>query len=97
VIDKNQVKKIAELARLKVEDEDIEKFSKDLSSVLSYIEDLNSADVAGVEPTLHASSQKNVFRSDDKPDEQDVEFAKKLVDSAPDSEDGYIKVKSILK
>lgn len=97
MIDKNQVKKIAELARLKLAEEDVEKFSKDLSSVLTYIEDLNNADLSGVEPTFHAVSQKNIFRSDDEPDEQNLELAKKLVDLAPDSEDGYIKVKSILK
>jgi len=97
MIDKNQVRKIAELSRLKLKDEDIEKFSKDLSSILGHIEELKSLDVSGVEPTLHASSQRNVFRPDDEPDEEDLELAKKLVDLAPDSEDGYIKVKSILK
>ncbi len=97
MIDESQVKKIAELARLKLESEDVEKFAKDLSSVLDYIEDLNSVDLSGVEPTLFAGSQKNIFRSDDEPDDQDVELAKKLVNLAPDNEDGYIKVKSILK
>jgi len=97
MIDKDQVKNIAELARLKVKDEEVEKIAEDLSSILDYVAELNSLDVSSVEPTLHATSAKNVFRSDDEPDEQDHELAEKLLNLAPDNEDGYIKVKSILK
>ncbi len=97
LIDKDKVKKIAELARLKIENENIEKFAKDLSAILNYVEDLNKVDLSSVSPTLNASSQKNIFRSDDEPDEEDIEFAKKLLNLAPDNEEGYLKVKSILK
>jgi aspartyl-tRNA(Asn)/glutamyl-tRNA(Gln) amidotransferase subunit C len=97
VIDKEQVKKIAELARLEIEDDKLDKFSKDLSSILGYVEELNSVDVSDVDPTLSAVVEKNVFREDGEPDPQDLEMTKKLLDLAPASEDGYIKVKAILK
>ncbi len=96
MIDKDQVKHIASLARLKVSDDEIGKLSKDLSAVLDYVKELNKVDVSDVSPTLNASSSENVFRDDDEQDEQNTELAKKLIDSAPESEDGYIKVKSIL-
>ncbi len=96
MIDKDQVKHIASLARLKVSDDEIGKLSKDLSVVLDYVKELNKVDVSDVSPTLNASSSENVFRDDDEPDKQDAELAKKLIDSAPENEDGYIKVKSIL-
>jgi len=97
MIDKDQIKKIAELARLRVEDSEIEGFSKDLSAILGYVDELNNVDVSGIEPTLNASSTENVFRDDDNPDEQNNELAEKLISLAPDNEDGYIKVRSILK
>ncbi len=96
MIDEDQVKHIASLARLKVSDDEIGKLSKDLSAVLDYVKELNKVDVSDVSPTLNASSSENVFRDDDEPDKQDAELAKKLIDSAPENEDGYIKVKSIL-
>lgn len=96
MIDKDQVKHIASLARLKVKDEEVDKLSKDLSAILDYVKELNKVDVSDVSPTLSATSSENVFREDDEPDKQDVELAKKLINLAPDSEDDYIKVKSIL-
>jgi len=96
MIDKEQVKHIASLARLKLEDKEVEQFSKELSEVLSYVEKLNEIDFSDVSPTLSATSDVNVFRNDEEPDEQSEEMTKKLLDSAPDNEDGYIKVKAIL-
>jgi len=97
MIDKEKVKHIASLARLNVEDRDLDKLAKDLSAILDYVEELNEVDVSDISPTLNATSSSNVFREDDEPDKEDAELAKRLVEAAPDNEDGYIKVKSILK
>ncbi|MBI3671359.1 Asp-tRNA(Asn)/Glu-tRNA(Gln) amidotransferase subunit GatC [Candidatus Azambacteria bacterium] len=96
MISKEQVKHIAALARLSVKDEELEKISSDLSSILDYVAELNEIDVSDVSPTLTANFEGNVFRNDEEIS-QDLEVAKRLVESAPDKEDGYIKVKAILK
>ncbi|MEK7452626.1 MAG: Asp-tRNA(Asn)/Glu-tRNA(Gln) amidotransferase subunit GatC [Patescibacteria group bacterium] len=96
MIDKEKIKHIASLARLKVDDSEVEKFSKDLSAILDYVAELNEVDISDISPTLSATSSQNVFR-DDNVDEENKDVAKRLVQSAPDSENGYIKVKSILK
>lgn len=96
MISKDQVKHIAALARLEVSESEVESLSKDLSAVLGYVEKLNSADTKDVEITMNAASAVNVFRDDESPDEPNAEMAKRLVESAPMSEDGYVKVKSIL-
>lgn len=96
MISKDQVKHIASLARLEVSEEDVENLSKELSAVLGYAEKLNAADTEDAGITMNAATSVNVFRDDENPDESNEEIARNLVESAPLSEDGYIKVKSIL-
>ena len=94
MINKEEVKHIAKLARLEFSEEEIEKFSKDLSSIVGYINKMQELDLNEVEPTYSTSNAVNVFRSDD---ELDIEnWREDILSSAPESDDGYIKVKSIL-
>lgn len=51
---KEQVEKVAVLARLSLSDDEIERFRGQLSSILGYIEKLQALDVSGVPPTVHA-------------------------------------------
>lgn len=60
-----QVRHIAKLARLKLSDEEVEKFSKELTSILGYIEKLNEVNTENVEPTAQVTGLHNVFRPDD--------------------------------
>ncbi len=53
-ITESQIKHIANLARLYLKDEDIEKFKKELDGILSYFQELQALDTEGVEPTAHA-------------------------------------------
>lgn len=93
MIDKEQVKHIAKLARIGLTDEKIEKMQKELSAILDYFEKLKEVDVSDVEPTSHSMSLENVFREDE---ENEQRLEKDLIDMAPDKKDGYLKVRSIL-
>ncbi len=64
MITQEQVKHIAKLARLGLKDEDVEKFSKQLSSIMEYVEKLNEVDVKDVEPTSQVTGLENVMRED---------------------------------
>ena len=59
-----QVRHIAKLARLELKDDEVEKYAKELSAILKYIEELQTVDTEGVEPTAQVTGQKNVFRDD---------------------------------
>ncbi|MBU0476475.1 Asp-tRNA(Asn)/Glu-tRNA(Gln) amidotransferase subunit GatC [Patescibacteria group bacterium] len=95
MITKEQVKRIAKLARLGLKEKEIGKFQKELSSILDYIEKLKEVDVSGVKPTSHSIEIENVMRADEteKPKTQKSE----LLELAPETKEGYLKVKSILK
>ena len=59
-----QVRHIAKLARLGINDADVEKFSKQLSDILSYVEKLNEVDTSDVLPTSQVTGLKNAMRQD---------------------------------
>ncbi len=59
-----QVRHIAKLARLTLTDEEVERFTKDLTSILQYIDMLKEVDTSSVEATAQVTGQSNVFRDD---------------------------------
>lgn len=65
MISLNQVKHIAKLARLGLKDEEVEKFSKQLSNIFEYVDMLNEVNTDEVEPTAQVTGLKNVTRKDE--------------------------------
>jgi aspartyl-tRNA(Asn)/glutamyl-tRNA(Gln) amidotransferase subunit C len=107
MISKQEVKHIAKLARIGITKKEEEKFAKDLSSVLDYIEKLKEVDVSRIKPTSLSLDIENVMRSD----KESSKFSEgkpsasygagkiqnsKLLDLAPETKKGYLKVKPIL-
>ncbi len=64
VISEEEVRHISMLARLKPSDEEVHRFSEQLSAILAYMEQLNEVDTADVPPTAHALPVHNIFRED---------------------------------
>ena len=96
MIPKKEVQHIAKLARLGLTQNEVEKFQKELSSILDYIEKLKEVDVSTIELTSHLIKVENVVRKDE-PKEEKLEIRKKLIEMAPETKEGFLKVKSILK
>jgi len=61
---KIDINKIAQLARLKLTDDDIDRLGKHLEQIIEYIDQLNKLDTSNVEPTSHVLPIHNVFRED---------------------------------
>ena len=51
-VKKEDIKKIAKLSRLSFDEENLENFSKDVSNIISWVEDLNELDTDNVEPMM---------------------------------------------
>jgi aspartyl-tRNA(Asn)/glutamyl-tRNA(Gln) amidotransferase subunit C len=64
VIDRAQVLHVAKLARLRLTDEEVERMSGELSTILEAIEQIAELDLEGVEPTSHVIDLENVLRAD---------------------------------
>lgn len=93
MISKNEVEHIAKLARLELTEKETVKMQKDLSGILDYFDLLKKAP-AGQSPST--SKRASVSQRKDEAVLKDNSLAQKLIKSAPDKKDDYIKVKAIL-
>ena len=59
-----QVKKVAQLARLEITEEAVGPLAEQLAAILAYVEKLNQVNTGSVEPTAHAVELNNAFRTD---------------------------------
>ncbi|MHC5083451.1 MAG: Asp-tRNA(Asn)/Glu-tRNA(Gln) amidotransferase subunit GatC [Planctomycetota bacterium] len=92
-IDETQVRQVAKLARLELDDQEVTQFSGQLSAIVEYIEKLNELDTDNVEPLAHCLPVHNVLR-DDVPG---VSLTNdQALANAPAREDEYFKVPKIL-
>lgn len=87
------VKHVAILSRLGLNNDELQKYEEELNDVLNFMEKLNELDTQGVEPTSHVLDIHNVFRSDVVEKSLDLED---VLANAPDRDDDYFKVPSIL-
>jgi len=63
-ISHDDVRHIAKLCRLSLEEDKVEKFSKELTSILTYIDRLQEVDTKGVEPLKSVTGLTNAMRED---------------------------------
>ena len=94
-LSRDQVLKLAHLSRLKLTDEEIERFSKELSEILAYVETLNEANTKNLKPTYQVTGLNNVMRDDEVIDYQ----AKpdNLLAGAPAVKKHQFKVKRVIE
>jgi len=93
-ITKDQVLYVADLARLDLDAEMIDKFAGQIGTILDYVDKLNEVDTEGIRPTSHAISLTNAFREDE-PDEH-LERDQALA-NAPQEEGGNFVVPKIIE
>ncbi len=96
MITKKEVQHVAKLARLNMAKKEEDKFTKELSLILDYVEKLKEVNVDKVKPTSHPFEIENVMR-EDVPQKPEEEMVQKLMKAAPAKKENYIEVKTILK
>ena len=94
MISEDEVKKIARLAYLNVEDSEVKKLASQLNAIFGYIQKLEKLDVHDVAPMSHVHGAINVFREDAVEPSLPVEDALKI---APDSSGRFIRVPIIIE
>lgn len=93
-ISKEDVLKLAQLARLDLTDEEVEEFGPQLTAILDYVEILGKADVKGLKPTQQITGLTNVTRRD-----EIIDYgyqAKDLLKNVPKVKDDQIEVKRMI-
>jgi len=94
MISKDQVKHIAELTRLKLTEEEVSKYQKELAKILDYIDQLQKIETKDIVPCSGGTDLKNVFREDES-EIKIKEKSQKLVDQAPSKQKDLIKTKGV--
>lgn len=92
-LDQDDVRKVAKLARLKLTDDQIARYTDQLGAILGYIDMLSELDTDGVEPMPHALDQTNIFREDVEQTGLDPEVA---LGNAPSADPPFFKVPKVL-
>ena len=89
MISREQVLHVARLARLRLEDDELDRMSRELSSVLDHIEKISELDLDGVPPTSHVVEVENVMRADEPRDSWPRD---RVFEGAPDVAEGGFRV-----
>jgi len=93
-ISREEVIHVADLARLDIHEDLVDKFALQLGTILEYVDTLENVNTTGVRPTTHAISMTNAFREDN--EERHFERDEALA-NAPDREDGNFIVPKVVE
>ena len=92
-LSQEDVQHIAELAKLNLTDTEIEQYGEQLSDILAYAENLSKLDTDAIPPTASVLPLRNILADDEVKPTLDRQT---LLNNAPDTEAGQIRVKAIL-
>ena len=93
-VNKEDVVKIAHLARLELKEEKIQEMQDSINKVLDWMEALNAVDTSAVEPLVHMTPALNHFREDQAKGMLERERALTL---GPDTNESYFKVPQVIE
>ena len=93
-VSKEEILHIANLARLNLEEDEIEKYRENLQDILNFANVVNNAPVEGLDVTIGANEEKNVFRKDEINVFEDTES---LLQNAPSREQNMFKLPKVIQ
>ncbi len=92
-LSRKEVEYVADLARIRVSESEKAQLAQQLSSILTYMEELNQVDTTGVSPLASVVSQTNVLREDEV---RESVLQEQALGNAPASRDGLFQVPKII-
>lgn len=92
-ISKEEILHIANLAQLTLEDNEVEKYMENLQDILNFANIVNNAPVEGLDVTIGANEEKNIFREDNVKIFEDVDS---LLQNAPEQDRNMFKIPKVL-
>ncbi len=93
-IDEGTARKVAKLARIRVEDDKLPALAAEFSAILGFIEQLNEVDVDGIEPMTSVTPMRLVRRADVVTDGNQQAA---ILKNAPDAREGFFAVPKVVE
>lgn len=94
-IDKQTIDKVANLARIAIEDKEVDTLMADMNKILTFMEKLNELDTTGVAPLVYMNTEENVWREDEV--KQEITIEEGLKNAARHNENFFMVPKIIEK
>lgn len=92
-ISREEILHIAKLASLKIKEEEIEEYRKNLQDILNFAKTIDSVDTNNLEETNGATTNINFLREDEV---KEFEYKEELMQNAPDQENNMFKIPKVL-
>ena len=92
-VSKEEILHIADLADLKLKDDEIDSYTKNLEEILNFANIVNSVDVSSLDVSIGSTDRYNVFRKDEI---KEFEDTKALLETAPELEDNMYKIPKVI-
>ncbi len=92
-IKKEEILHIAKLASLRIKDEEIEEYRKNLQDILNFANTINSVDTENIEETNGTSNNVNIFREDEVKEFEDKAL---LMQNAPEQTNNMFKIPKVI-
>ena len=93
-IDTATARKVAKLARIRVQEADLPKLAEQLSGILGFMEQLNEVDVTGIEPMVTVTPMRLARRADVV---TDGNIQGQILANAPDAREGFFAVPKVVE
>lgn len=93
-IDIDTARKVAKLARIRVEEAHLPKLAEQLSGILGFMEQLNEVDVTGIDPMVSVTPMRLVRRADVV---TDGNIPAQILKNAPDAREGFFAVPKVVE
>ena len=96
-IDQSDIEKVAQLAHLELDEEELRTFGPQITEIINYIEQLNELDTANVEPAIGGLTPEGASTNSSRPDEVTGSLGQKAaLEEAPDAAHGHFRVPKVL-
>lgn len=93
-IDVETARRVAKLARIRVEEGDLPALAEELSGILRFMEELNAVDVTGIAPMTSVTPMRLKLRADDV---TDGAMQAAILQNAPDAREGFFAVPKVVE
>lgn len=98
LINKETLKYLANLAKIKIPEKDEEKLQKNLEEILNYFEQLKKLDTSMIEPMTGGTFQKNIFRDDQADVRKEINATSEdIIEAFPEKQGNFLKVPPVFE
>lgn len=92
-ITRDEIIHIAKLAMLNLNENELDRYTKDMQEILGYAEMINNIDTSTINETIAATEQKNIFRKDEV---KEFGTRDELLQNAPSQDEGMFRIPKVL-